>query len=165
MTYALNVPVTAQEADLCNVPSPPFIDPVPVLYGEAVLAVVQLTASGLAANAAYVVMQTDMGDGVWVDVAWVSWAGTSGTAVFVLSGGVAGRTPSRTLAAGGDGVGGERVEPDAAGGAGAVRGQGGDDRRSSSPGPGGARAGGDGDGSGTSCWGCDKCLSTSSASA
>jgi hypothetical protein len=31
-----------------------------------------------------------MGDGVWVDMNWVFWSGTQGTAIFVMSNGIAG---------------------------------------------------------------------------
>jgi hypothetical protein len=66
-------------------------DPAPVLYTEAVLASVVLTAVGsLTSNTTYVVLQTDLGDGVWIDVAWCVWTGLSGSVTFVLSGGVAG---------------------------------------------------------------------------
>jgi hypothetical protein len=50
-----------------------------------------LTAQGaIGANATYIVLQTRLGNGAWVDVAWCSWSGTAGTAVFVLSAGIAG---------------------------------------------------------------------------
>ena len=38
----------------------------------------------------YVVMQTDLGDGVWIDVAWCVYTNTQAPGVFVFSGGVAG---------------------------------------------------------------------------
>lgn len=90
--YAVGTPLTAQEADLFNQTARDNLDPVAVDYNESISAVVQLTAQGaLTTNSSYVVMQTDLnGDGVWIDMAWCVWTGISGTAVFYLSGGVAG---------------------------------------------------------------------------
>lgn len=66
-------------------------DAVGVPYEQAVVASVVLTVIGtISANATYVVLQTDLGDGVWIDVAWILWAGLSGSATFLLCGGVAG---------------------------------------------------------------------------
>lgn len=92
IAYATAVPLTSTEADLYNGQTLPNTgDPVPVLFGQAIQAVVQLSVAGApASNSTYVVMQTDLGDGVWVDVAWCFWNGTQGSATFVLSGGVAG---------------------------------------------------------------------------
>jgi hypothetical protein len=66
--------------------------PIPVAYNQAALAEVFLTiAGGPATNSTFVVMQTDMGDGNWIDVAWmVTTATANGTLIFFLSGGVAG---------------------------------------------------------------------------
>lgn len=90
--YCTAAPIPAAEGSLFNLSSPPFFDPVAVLYGEAVQAVVQLSLQGaIGSQSSYVVMQTDLGDDVWIDVAWLSWSsGPTGTATFVLSGGVAG---------------------------------------------------------------------------
>jgi hypothetical protein len=87
--YSTSVALTSTEADLFNQSSGP--DPVPVKYGEAVIAVVTfLTVSSPVSNTTYVVMQTDLnGDGTWIDVAWVVWTGLT-TATFVLAAGVAG---------------------------------------------------------------------------
>ena len=88
--YALAVPLTAQEADLnggANVPT----SPVQVDSSEAILAVVTLSINGLVvANNSYVVMQVDLGDGMWVDVCWCVWTGSQGQATFVMSNGIAG---------------------------------------------------------------------------
>lgn len=85
--YATAVPITLTEADLnggTNVPT----GPIPVEYGQVISAVVQLSFNGsVVGNNTYVVMQTDMGDGLWIDVAWVIWTGNQGTATFVLTGG------------------------------------------------------------------------------
>ena len=89
--YATAAALPGAEGDLFNLSSPPFFDPVPVVYDCGILAIVQLTANNNpSSNSAYVILQTDLGDGVWVDVAWCIWTGTSGTVTFVLSGGVAG---------------------------------------------------------------------------
>ena len=88
LPYATNVVLTGNEADLFNVTGP---DPIPVLYGQAVQAVVTLTPSGGPNTLnAYVVMQTDLGDGVWVDVAWIVSTERQSPTTFVLAGGVAG---------------------------------------------------------------------------
>lgn len=84
--YANAVPLTSTEADLFNLVS--GLDPIPVVYGQAVLAIVKLVVSGSPGqNSTYVVMQTDLGDGVWVDVAWCKYTDTQLTQTFVLSAG------------------------------------------------------------------------------
>lgn len=83
LVYASSVPLTTTEADLGTA--------VPITFNEAVQAVVQLTVSGApAGNSTYVVMQTDLGDGVWIDVAWCMYTNTQAAGTFVLSGGIAG---------------------------------------------------------------------------
>ena len=88
--YATVVPLTTTEVDLFDQPTPAGRNPIPLMFSQAIVAIVQLTALGVSANTSYIVMQMDMGDGTWVDVAWCTWTGTAGTAVFVLAGGVAG---------------------------------------------------------------------------
>jgi hypothetical protein len=86
ITYGTAVPLTAQEADLGDGLKTP--GPVAVEYGQVMVAVVVLTINGyVVANTSYVVMQTDMGDGVWVDAAWCVWLGHQGSATFILCGG------------------------------------------------------------------------------
>jgi hypothetical protein len=86
VTYATNQPITSNEADLGDSLKTP--DPIAVVYGQLVVAVVQLTINGfITANSTYVVMQTDMGDGVWADVAWIFWNQVQGSATFVMFGG------------------------------------------------------------------------------
>lgn len=88
ITYATSVPLTATEADLYNGVAG---DPISVVYGQAIVAVVTLTPSGGPTSLnCYIAMQTDMGDGVWVDVAWCVYTNTQASATFVLAGGVAG---------------------------------------------------------------------------
>lgn len=91
LTYCTAVPLTPSEADLGDKLLAPA--PVAVVYGQIISAVVQLTVVGLiTGNGTLVVMQTDMGDGVWIDVAWAFWNATQGKATFVLNGGVIGST-------------------------------------------------------------------------
>lgn len=90
IAYALAKTVPSVEGDLYNGNLPNF-PPVPVLYDQAILAVVTFTAGPGATSPTYCLMQTSVDNGAtWIDVAWCQWAGTSGTATFVLSGGVAG---------------------------------------------------------------------------
>lgn len=88
VTYANSVPLTANEADLFGGVGAQALDPVPTIWGQTVLAIVQLKVSGsIATDSAYVVMQTDNGDGVWIDVAWIVSTLTVGAQTFVLCGG------------------------------------------------------------------------------
>lgn len=98
--YSIAVPLTTTEADLYNGVGG---DPASVRYNAAFMAIVQLTIVGsFSANSTYIVAQTDMGDGVWIDVAWLVWTATTPqTAIFALSGGVAGANSfQQTRAAG-----------------------------------------------------------------
>ncbi len=84
--YALNVPLTTNEAELGDGLKTPR--PIPIVEGQTIVAVVKFTINGLiTGNNAYVVMQTDLGDGTWIDVAWINWTGGQGAATFVLCGG------------------------------------------------------------------------------
>lgn len=84
--YSAAVPITGTEADLGDSVSTP--SPISVQMGLVIVAVVSLTVRGyVTANTTYVVMQVDMGDGVWVDVAWVVWTANQGSATFVMYGG------------------------------------------------------------------------------
>jgi hypothetical protein len=91
LVYALNTPLTSTESDLFNQQYPAQLDPISVTFGEAILAIVQITAlGGILTDTAYCVLQTDLGDGVWVDCAWCLTTETSGEQTFVLSAGIAG---------------------------------------------------------------------------
>ncbi len=85
--YSSSVPLTTTEADLnggTNVPT----SPIGIADGQTIVAVVKLSINGLVGgNNSYVVMQTDLGDGTWIDVAWAVWTGKQGLATFVLCGG------------------------------------------------------------------------------
>jgi hypothetical protein len=66
--------------------------PLPIAYGEAVLATIkEVIAGSPASNSSFIVMQTDMGDGFWVDLAWLLDTTTSNATLnYLLSAGVAG---------------------------------------------------------------------------
>ncbi len=85
--YSISVPLTSTEADLnggTNVPTAP----IGIAEGQSIVAVVKLAINGLiVGNNTYIVMQTDLGDGTWIDVAWIVWTGSQGNATFVLCGG------------------------------------------------------------------------------
>ena len=86
VSYASATPLISTEATLGSAGTP---DPVPIAEGQEIVAIVKLAINGLiTANSTYIVMQTDLnGDGTWVDVAWLFWNATQGSAVFVMSGG------------------------------------------------------------------------------
>lgn len=87
--YATAVPLTSTEATLGDALVTPSI--IPTNFGQCILAVIQLSNNGIiVANNTYVVLQVDMGDGVWVDANWCVWTGTQGNATFVFSNGIAG---------------------------------------------------------------------------
>jgi hypothetical protein len=87
--YCIGVPLTSTEADLGD--GAKVVSPVPVVYGQTVVAVVQLSINGLVVgNTTYLVLQCDLGTAgapVWVDAAWLVWTGTQGSATFVLCAG------------------------------------------------------------------------------
>lgn len=85
VVYALATPLTSVEADLWNNLGP---DPFPVTFGQYVVAVVQFTPQGgpISLNA-FVAMQTDMGDGNWVDAAIVSTTERQSPSTYVLCAG------------------------------------------------------------------------------
>ena len=84
--YATGVPLTTTEAALGDAAQVPAL--IPIAEGQTIVAVVTLVINGLITGSnAYVVLQTDLGDGAWIDVAWLVWTGGQGTATFVLCGG------------------------------------------------------------------------------
>lgn len=88
IVYASAVPLTSTEADLYNGTALDGQDPIQVAYGQCIQAVVQLTVSGAPQqNNTYVVMQTDLGDGVWIDVAWCVYVNNQAPGLFVFSAG------------------------------------------------------------------------------
>ena len=89
ITYCTSVPLTTTEAVLGDAAQVPTV--IPTTIGEAISAVVVLTVTGIVTgNSTYVVLQMDMGDGVWVDLNWCFWNGNQGSATFVFSNGIAG---------------------------------------------------------------------------
>lgn len=84
--YATAVPLTATEASLGDALITPAI--IPIIEGQTIVAVVKLSLNGhFTANNTFVFLQTDLGDGTWIDVAWCYWNKADGTATFVLCGG------------------------------------------------------------------------------
>ncbi len=89
--YANQVPLTTTEASLFGGTGALAPDPIPTEYGQAICATIQLTINGLiTGSTAYVIMQMDMGDNVWVDMNWLVSTIGQGTATFVFSNGIAG---------------------------------------------------------------------------
>lgn len=89
--YSAAVPLTTSEADLYGGTGVQAIDPTPIPFGAAVIAVVQLSINGfITGNSTYVVMQTDLGDGTWIDCNWLFWNQVQGSATFVFCNGIAG---------------------------------------------------------------------------
>ena len=86
IAYATAVPLTPSEASLGDALNAPAL--VPVAEGQTIVAVVTLTANGvITGNQTFVFLQTDLGDGTWIDVAWCYWNNVTGSATFVLCGG------------------------------------------------------------------------------
>ena len=84
--YSTNVPVVSTEASLGDALKTP--DPIAIVEGQTIVAVVKLTISGfVTGNNTFVFMQTDLGDGTWIDVAWIFWNQVQGNATFVVCGG------------------------------------------------------------------------------
>ena len=84
--YANAVPLATTEAALGDGTNTLAI--IPVVEGQTIIAVVKLTINGfITGNSTFIFLQTDLGDGTWVDVAWCFWNGTQGTATFILCGG------------------------------------------------------------------------------
>ena len=91
LLYANSIPLTNNEADLFGGSGAQGTDPIPVLYGQAVSAIVTLQPSGLTGTVnSYVIMQTDWGDGNWFDVCGIVYTNPQAPGYFVLSAGVAG---------------------------------------------------------------------------
>lgn len=87
--YCTATPITPPESALGDAVSSPVI--IPVIEGQTIVAVVRLSVNGhITGPNTFVFLQTDLGDGVWVDVAWCNTRITDGSATFVLCGGGAG---------------------------------------------------------------------------
>lgn len=89
--YATGTVLTSLETDLYNQlnPAPPLAAPVCLTFQQALVASVAFTINS-ATPQTYVVLQTDTGDGNWIDVAWCVTALTSGSLLYCLSAGIAG---------------------------------------------------------------------------
>lgn len=86
LLYCNAIPITPPEAVLGDGLITPAL--IPVVEGQTIVAVVQLSVNGhITGNNTFVFLQTDLGDGVWVDVAWCNTRITDGSATFVLCGG------------------------------------------------------------------------------
>lgn len=86
VVYCTSVPLVAEEAQLGDASVTPAI--IPIIEGQTIVAVVKIDANGhITGSNAFVFLQTDLGDGVWVDVAWCNTRMTDGSATFVLCGG------------------------------------------------------------------------------
>lgn len=84
--YANAVPITTTEASLGDGLLTP--DPISIIEGQTIVAVVKLTINGfITGNSTFVFMQTDLGDGTWIDVAWCFFSSTQAPGTFVLCGG------------------------------------------------------------------------------
>lgn len=84
--YCLNVPLMNQEADLTTLAFQ--FQPLPVSFGQSFMATVLLMAQGsVPAETCYVVAQTSNDNSNWIDVAWLVSTITTGTQLWVLSGG------------------------------------------------------------------------------
>jgi hypothetical protein len=82
---ALTMVATVADNDLSSGVTP---DPIPVLYYQAILADITFTITGgPATTSIYVVLQGDMGDSNWMDLAWVVTTATTASQVFFLSAG------------------------------------------------------------------------------
>lgn len=84
IVYANAVPLTPTEAVLGDEIQCPAL--VPVADGHRIVAVVQLSINGfITGNSTFVFMQTDLGNGVWVDAAWCFYSQTQAPQIFVFS--------------------------------------------------------------------------------
>lgn len=86
IAYATSVPLTSTEASLGDALKTPAL--IPVIEGQAIVAVVSLSINGfITGNSTFVFLQTDLGDGTWIDVAWCFFNSTQAPGKFVLCGG------------------------------------------------------------------------------
>lgn len=84
--HATAVPLTTTEASLGDGLKTPAL--IAVVEGQAIVAVVKLSINGfITGNSTFVFLQTDLGDGTWIDVAWCYFSSTQAPGTFVLCGG------------------------------------------------------------------------------
>ncbi len=86
IVYGTSVPIVSAEADLGdNLLAP---RPIPVAEGQTIVVIVKLAVNGhVSNNKTWVFLQTDLGDGTWVDVAWCPFTLADGSGTAVLCGG------------------------------------------------------------------------------
>ena len=89
VVYAQNLLLPAQEGSLFSSTPGQVMDPIPVLYNQAVVAVITVQAFNvLTDQASYVWLQSDNGDGNWLDLSWATFTAIGGsTGRFVLAAG------------------------------------------------------------------------------
>ena len=86
IVYSDGVTLTAEEAALGDASEVSSI--IPVGEGQSVIAVVILLPNGIiTGNSTFIFLQTDLGDGIWIDVAWCFFSSTQAPGTFVLVGG------------------------------------------------------------------------------
>lgn len=86
IVYCTSVPLVSTEADLGDGLLTP--KPIAVAEGQTIVAVVKLSVQGhVSQQKTFIFLQTDLGDGTWVDVAWCLFTTTDGSGTFVLCGG------------------------------------------------------------------------------
>ena len=84
--YANAVPLTTTEANLGDAAVTPAL--IAVSEGQTIVAVVKLSINGfVTGNSTFVFLQTDLGDGTWIDVAWCFFNSVQAPGTFVLCGG------------------------------------------------------------------------------
>lgn len=86
VVYAASVPITTTEATLGDATE--ITTSIPITYGQTIVALVELAINGfVTGNSTFVFMQTEIGEGNWVDVAWCFFNSTQAPGKFVLCGG------------------------------------------------------------------------------
>lgn len=74
--YARNLLLPATEGDLYTAIPGQTFDPIPVLYAQSALAVVEFNNFNVATDTgSYVILQTALNDESWFDLAWCTWTG------------------------------------------------------------------------------------------
>ena len=89
VVYASNFLLPAQEGSLYSSIPGQTLDPIPTLFTQAVIAVITFQAFNvLTDQASYVILQSDNGDGNWLDLSWATFTAIGGsTGRFVLAAG------------------------------------------------------------------------------
>lgn len=86
IVYADAVPLTITEAALGDGGEVASI--IPIAEGQTIVAVVRLAVQGfITGNSTFVFLQTDVGNGIWIDVAWCFFNSVQAPGTFVLCGG------------------------------------------------------------------------------